>query len=65
MDEKTIYTFQLESIITALQITARIHDSHKGTTCHDRCVREALAYAKNALKDQKDTKVNYMTGSQE
>lgn len=62
MEEITIYKFQLETIIDALRITSIIHDSSKGATCHDRQVRQALQYAKNALKGEKDTEVIYMKG---
>lgn len=62
MEEITIYKFQLENIIEALRITSNIHQSSKGRTCHDRQVRSALQYAKNALDGDKDREVNYMTG---
>lgn len=62
MEEITIYKFQLETIVDALRITSRIHDSSKGITCHDRQVRQALQYAKNALSGEKDIEVNYMKG---
>ena len=61
MEEITIYKFQLETIIEALRITSNIHESSKGITCHDRQVRQAYQYAKNALDDKKDIEVNYMT----
>lgn len=60
MEEITIYKFQLEIIIEALRITSNIHESSKGKTCHDRQVRQALEFAKNALKGEKDTRVKYM-----
>lgn len=60
MEEITIYKFQLETIIEALRITSNIHDSSKGLTCHDRQVRQAYEYAKNALKGDKDVTVRYM-----
>jgi hypothetical protein len=60
MEEITIYKFQLETIKEALRITSNIHDSGKGETCHDRQVRQALQYAKNALEGLKDNKVKYM-----
>ena len=60
MEEITIYKFQLETIIEALRITSNIHESSKGKTCHDRQVRQALEFAKNALKGQKDVTVRYM-----
>ncbi len=60
MEEITIYKFQLETIIDALRITSNIHESSKGRTCHDRQVRQAYEYAKNAMKGEKDTKVPYM-----
>jgi len=60
MEEITIYKFQLERIIEALRITSNIHNSSKGVTCHDRQVRQAYAFAKNALEKQKDKRVDYM-----
>lgn len=60
MKEITIYEFQLETILEALRITSNIHGSHKGKTCHDRQVRQAYQYAKNALEGKKDIQVNYM-----
>jgi hypothetical protein len=60
MEEITIYKFQLETIIEALRITSNIHESSKGKTCHDRQVRQALEFAKNALKGEKDVTVRYM-----
>ena len=62
MEEITIYKFQLENIIEALRITSNIHESRKGKTSHDRQVRSALQYAKNALNGDKDVQVEYMTG---
>jgi len=62
MEEITIYKFQLESIIEALRITSNIHECSKLETSHDRQVRSALQYAKNALAENKDIQVNYMTG---
>jgi hypothetical protein len=62
MEEITIYKFQLENIIEALRITSNIHKSSNGVTCHDRQVRSALQYAKNALDGNKDIEVDYMTG---
>ena len=62
MEEITIYKFQLENIIDALRITSNIHDSGKLKTSHDRQVRSALQYAKNALNGDKDIEVTYMTG---
>jgi hypothetical protein len=59
MEEITIYKFQLENIIEALRITSNIHNSSKGLTSHDRQVRSALEYAKNALNNMKDIEVNY------
>jgi hypothetical protein len=61
MEEITIYKFQLESILEALRITSNIHKSSQGITCHDRQVRQAYQYAKNALKGKKNTKVNYIS----
>ena len=60
MEEITIYKFQLETIIEALRITSNIHESSKGKTCHDRQVRRALQFAKNALEGKKDVEVRYM-----
>ena len=62
MEEVTIYKFQLENIIEALRITSNIHNCSKLETSHDRQVRSALQYAKNALNGDKDVEVNYMTG---
>jgi hypothetical protein len=62
MEEITIYKFQLENIIEALRITSNIHECSKLETSHDRQVRSALQYAKNALRGEKDIEVNYMTG---
>lgn len=63
MEEITIYKFQLENIIEALRITSNIHNCSKLETSHDRQVRSALQYAKNALNGDKDVEVNYMTGT--
>ena len=60
MEEITIYKFQLETIIEALRITSNIHESSKGKTCHDRQVRQALEFAKNASKGEKDIRVPYV-----
>ena len=60
MEEITIYKFQLEAILDALRITSNIHKSKEGKTCHDRQVRQAYKYAENALRGQKDERVNYM-----
>jgi hypothetical protein len=62
MKEIIIYEFQLETIIEALRITSNIHKSSEGKTCHDRQVRQAYEYAKNAIKGEKDIEVNYMKG---
>lgn len=62
MEVVTIYKFQLESIIDSLRITSQIHNSKEGKTCHDRQVRQAYEYAKNALADKKDIEVSYITG---
>lgn len=62
MEEITLYKFQLENIIEALRITSNIHNSTKLVTSHDRQVRSALQYAKNALNGDKDIEVNYITG---
>lgn len=59
MEEITIYKFQLEVIIEALRITSKIHNSNKGVTCHDRQVRQALEYAINASKGDKEKIVRY------
>lgn len=64
MEEITIYKFQLEVILEALRITSNIHHSSKGATCHDRQVRQAYQYAKNALAGQKDIEINYATGKE-
>lgn len=55
-----IYKFQLDQILTALAMTSKIHNSSKGETCHDRNVRQAYQYAKNALENKIDTVVDYM-----
>jgi Tfp pilus assembly pilus retraction ATPase PilT len=60
MEEIVIYKFQLETIIEALRITSNIHASNKGITCHDRQVRQAYQYAKNAMAGQKDIEVPYL-----
>ena len=60
MEEITIYKFQLETIIDALRITSRIHESSKGETCYDRQVRQAYEFAKNALANEKDKEVKYL-----
>jgi len=60
MEEITIYKFQLETIIEALRITSNIHNSQSGETCHDRQVRQALQYAKNALNNKKYVEVRYI-----
>lgn len=62
MKEIIIYEFQLERILEALRITSNIHKCSEGVTNHDRQVRIALQYAKNALYGDKDTEVNYMSG---
>lgn len=63
MEEIIIYKFQLENIEDALRITSNIHKSSEGKTCHDRQVRQAYQYAKNALAGEKDKEVPYMTTS--
>ncbi len=60
MEEIKIYKFQLETIFEALRITSNIHNSSEGKTCHDRQVRQAYQYAKNALEGKKDEVVKYM-----
>jgi hypothetical protein len=60
MEEITIYKFQLETIIEALRITSNIHNCSKGVTCHNRQVRQALAYANNAIEGNKDLTVKYI-----
>lgn len=64
MKEVTIYKFQLEAIKEALRVTANIHGSRdknkKRQTCHDRMVRQAEKYAENALKGEKDIRVQYV-----
>jgi hypothetical protein len=57
MEDILIYKFQLERIVEALRITSNIHDSSKGVTCHDRQVRQAYQYAKNALEGKRDIKL--------
>lgn len=50
MEEIIIYKFQLKAITEALRVTANIRKKGKeGETCHDRMVRQAEQYAKNAL----------------
>lgn len=60
MEEITIYKFQLETILEALRITSNIHNSSAGETCHDRQVRQAYQFAKNALEGKKDERVPYV-----
>lgn len=60
MEEIIIYKFQLETIVETLRITSNIHESTKGETCYDRQVRQAYEYAKNAIKNEKDTIVKYI-----
>lgn len=59
MEKITIYKFQLENMVEALRITSNIHKSSKGETCHDRCVRDALLYGKNALDGNIDIEVRH------
>lgn len=59
MDKVVIYKFQLENIIEALRITSNIHNCQEGETCHDRIVRNAYLYAKNALDGKIDTQVRF------
>ena len=65
MEEITIYKFQLETILEALRITSNIHNSINGKTSFDRQVRQAREYATNALNNEKDLIVNYVTGKSE
>ena len=65
MEEITIYKFQLEKILEALRITSNIHNSIEGKTSFDRQVRQAKEYAINALNNEKDLIVNYITGKTE
>ena len=65
MEEITIYKFQLEQILEALRITSNIHNSIEGKTSFDRQVRQAKEYATNALNNEKDLIVNYVTGKTE
>ena len=65
MEEITIYKFQLETILEALRITSNIHNSINGKTSFDRQVRQAKEYATNALNNEKDLIVNYVTGKSE
>ncbi|MEO8934676.1 MAG: hypothetical protein ABI295_10235 [Xanthomarina sp.] len=61
MEEVTIYEFQLKTIIEALRLTKNIYVNNKdGETCYDRQVKQAYLFAENALKGEKDKKVNYM-----
>lgn len=62
MEVKTIYEYQLEVIVNALRLTNNLHKSSEGKTCFDRQVREAYEYAKNAMANEKEKQVNYMTG---
>lgn len=59
MEEITIYKFQLDVILEALRITSNIHKSSEGKTSHDRQVRQAYEYAKNARQGKKDIEVPY------
>ncbi len=59
MEEVTIYKFQLEAICDALRITSNIHNSSQGRTAHDRSVRDAYLYSKNALQGNKDIEVRH------
>ncbi len=59
MEEITIYKFQLENILEALRVTSNIHDSRLRETAHDRMVRDAYQYAKNALDGKKETEVRF------
>lgn len=65
MEEIRIYKFQLEAIKEALRVTANIHNSRKGETCHDRMVRQAEQYAINALEGNYKKQVSYITGKTE
>lgn len=62
MEEITIYEFQLKTIIEALRLTKNIYVNNKdsGETCYDRQVKQAYLFAENALKGEKDKKVDYM-----
>lgn len=60
MEEIIIYKFQLEAIYNALRITANIHNSRAGGTCHDRQVRQSEKYAKNALAGEYKKEVKYI-----
>lgn len=60
MRKVKIYEFQLKAIKEALRISARIHNSKEGVTCHDRQVRQSLQYAENALEGNIDKEVPYM-----
>lgn len=64
MEEITIYKFQLKTILEALRITSNIHKSNEGKTCHDRMVRQAHEYAKNALNNEKDKEVPYLKNNE-
>lgn len=60
MEEIVIYKYQLETILEALRITSNIHNSTSGETCHDRHVRQAYKFAKNALNGEHKTEVSYL-----
>lgn len=57
MEKKEIYEFQLKSILTALELTARIHDCRKLVSCWDRDVMQAIGFTKNALEGNIDKRV--------
>ena len=62
MEEITIYEFQLKTIIEALRLTKNIYVNNKDVaeTCYDRQVKQAYLFAENALKGEKDKRVEYM-----
>jgi len=61
MEEKTIYKFQLETILEALRLTKNICVNGKDVeTSFDRQVKQAYLFAENALNDDKDKRVKYI-----
>ena len=57
--EIVIYEFQLEAIAEALRVVANTYGCRNQETCLDRMVSQAEQYAINALKGEKDIKVQY------
>jgi hypothetical protein len=62
MDEVTIYRYQLDAIQDALRLASNIHDSQRGETCFDRCIRQSKQFAENAQAGEYKRRVNYITG---